>query len=158
MARYTVVPQKRAACDGGWPDTQENHVKYARIVLLIATLSLTLGALVLAGCSSSDDGTEGSEPAVKASTNEQSNSPLAGTWKNVDAHYYPEITFAEDGTGTIADIDGEEATMDWTLVDDYLEIVLEFDGETSTSGGGFTWNEEGAEFSWDADGVYSKSE
>jgi hypothetical protein len=81
-----------------------------------------------------------------------------GTWENADAASYPSITFVADGTGMISDIDGEEAAMEWTIEDDYLEITLEYDGMTETTGGGFFWNEEGSEFSWDADGTYTKVE
>jgi hypothetical protein len=135
----------------------------SRTTVLLAILALALGSLGLVGCSSDDDPAEEEEAAAEESTSEDSggeepDDALAGTWENADPVYYAEITFESDGTGIIHDIDGEQAPMTWTLVDEYLEVEIEIDDMTDMTGGGFTWIEEGSEFSWDADGTYTKVE
>ncbi len=130
-----------------------------RTIVFIAILALLLGALGLVGCSSSDEPaeeTESTEASTEESADAGSNDALVGTWENAEGTYFSAITFASDGTGTGVDIDGTEAPATWTLEDDYLEVTIEYDGMTDTTGGGFTWEEEGVIFVWDADGTFTK--
>lgn len=129
-----------------------------RITVIVMILALLLGSLALVGCSSDDaaEETEATEETAEETGGSEEGAALAGTWEPAEVFYYSSITFNADGTGTISDVDGEEAEMEWSLVDDYLEITLEYDDMTETTGGGFTWDEEGVQFSWDADGTYTK--
>jgi len=129
-----------------------------RTIVFVAILALLLGSLGLVGCTSGDDATEDTEAATEESGGDAAGSSLSGKWENADPVYYADITFSDDGTGMISDIDGESAEMTWTLVDDYLEIAIVFDDMSETTGASFIWVEEGTEFTWDADGTYTKVE
>lgn len=125
--------------------------------VLLVVLAMVGGTLGLIGCSSSGDAA-----AEEQATTEEtaSDNALAGTWENSSGTqtYFSAMTFASDGTGTGVDVDGTEAAMTWTLEDDTLSVEIEYEGMKDTTIGGFAWVEEGASFSWDADGTFTKVE
>ena len=129
-----------------------------RLIVLLAILALAVGSLGLMGCSSSDDTSDSTESSSEESDSGQDAGPLMGDWENDEASMFTKITFADGGEGNITQPDGMEAWMTWTLEDDYLEIVVEDDDGTESTGAGFTWVTEGSEFEWDADnGSYTKT-
>ena len=134
-------------------------MRATRLLAIALIIILSVGLMGLVGCSSSSDDADSTEESSDAEGSDSgSDDPIVGSWENTEPAYLSAVTFAADGTGTATDIDGTEAEMTWTLEDDYLEITVEVDDMTETTGGGFTWETEGEEFVWDADGTFTKAE